>query len=99
MTAPGSAGDPPRRPVLTEQPSLIERVAARFAAFVEPAVARALGVPRIAMARAVYRRYETASGPVLARGLAFMALFALVPAVLVILSLVGVLGADPGVKA
>ncbi|HSW40939.1 MAG TPA: YihY/virulence factor BrkB family protein [Patescibacteria group bacterium] len=78
---------------------MIERVAARFAALVEPAVARVLGLPRIAMARAVYRRYEIASGPVLARGLAFMALFALVPAVLVILSLVGVLGADPGVKA
>lgn len=99
MTAPWSAGDPGSRPVLTEQPSLIERVAARLATLGEPAVARVLGVPRIAMAHAVYRRYEAASGPVLARGLAFMALFALVPAVLVILSIVGVLGADPGVKA
>ncbi len=51
------------------------------------------------MAHAVVRRFSAASGPVLARGLAFVALFALVPAILVILSIVGVFVADPTVRA
>lgn len=99
MTAPGSADEPPRRPALAERPGLVKRTAARILAAVEPVVARALGVPRIAMAHAVVRRFSAASGPVLARGLAFVALFALVPAVLVILSIVGVFVADPTVRA
>ena len=89
MTAPGSTGETPGRPVLAERPSLVERVAARVVAVVEPLVARILGVPRIAMANAVYMRFSSSSGPILARGLAFVALFAVVPAVLVILSIVG----------
>lgn len=99
MTAPGSAGEPPRRPALADRPGLVERAAARIAAAVEPVVARVLGVPRIAMAHAVVRRFSAASGPILARGLAFVALFALVPAILVILAIVGVFVADPTVRA
>ena len=99
MTVPGSADEPPRRPVLAERQGLTQRFAAWVAALMEPAVARVLGVPRIEMAHKVYQRYTAASGPVLARGLAFVALFALVPAVLLILSIVGFFVADPGVRA
>lgn len=99
MPAPGSAEEPPRRPAIVERSGIVERAVARIAGVVEPLVARALGVPRIAMAHAVYLRFAAASGPVLARGLAFVALFALVPAVLVILSIVGIFVADPAVRA
>jgi len=99
VTAPGSADEPPRGPALAERPGLIARVAARGIAVVEPLVARILGVPRIAMANAVYARFSASSGPILARGLAFVALFAVVPAVIVILSIVGVLVADPVVRS
>jgi len=99
VTGRGSTGGPPRRPAEAERPGIIKRAAAWTAAVVAPAVARVLGVPRIAMAQAVYLRFAASSGPVLARGLAFVALFALVPAVLVILSIVGVFVADPAVRA
>ncbi len=99
MTAPGPADESPRRPALAERPGIIQHAAARIAAAVEPVVARVLGVPRIAMAHAVVRRFSAAGGPVLARGLAFVALFALVPAVLVILSIVGLFVADLTVRA
>jgi membrane protein len=99
VTAPGPADEAPRGPALAERPGIIQQAAARIAAAVEPVFARVLGVPRIAMAHAVVRRFSAAGGPVLARGLAFVALFALVPAVLVILSIVGVLVADPAVRA
>ncbi len=99
MTAPGSADQPPRGRALADRPSLVARVAARGVAVVEPLVARILGVPRIAMANAVYTRFSSSSGPILARGLAFVALFAIVPAVIVILSIVGVFVSDPAVRS
>lgn len=99
MTAPGSADESPHGPALADRPSLIARVAARGIAVVEPLVARVLGVPRIAMANAVYTRFASSSGPILARGMAFVALFAVVPAVIVILSIVGVFVSDPAVRA
>ena len=99
MNAPGSADQPPRGPALADRPSLIARVAARGVAVVEPLVTRILGVPRIAMANAVYTRFSSSSGPILARGLAFVALFAIVPAVIVILSIVGVFVSDPAVHS
>ena len=61
-------------------------------------MARLLGLPRIAMAHAVYARYATAGGPILARGLAFVALFALVPALLVVVSIVGSFARDATVR-
>ncbi|MFH1475786.1 MAG: YihY/virulence factor BrkB family protein [Chloroflexota bacterium] len=99
MTVPEQEDEPSRRPALAERPGIVERAAARIVAAVEPVVGRALGVPRIAMAHAVVRRFSAASGPVLARGLAFVALFALVPAVLVVLSIVGIFVADPAVRS
>lgn len=81
--------------MLTEKPGAIELIARRIAAVVEPIVGRVLGVPRIGMAHQVYMRYSAASGPVLARGLAFVALFALVPALLVIVSIAGFFVRDP----
>jgi membrane protein len=99
VSAPGSTGEPPGRPVPAERPSLVGRVAARAIAVVEPLAARILGVPRIAMANAVYSRFSSSSGPILARGMAFVALFAVVPAVLVILSIVGLFVADPAVRS
>jgi YihY family inner membrane protein len=99
VTAAGSAGEPQHGPVLADRPSLIARVVGRAIALVEPLVARVLGVPRIAMANAVYTRFASSSGPILARGIAFVALFAVVPAVIVILSIVGVFVSDPAVRA
>jgi membrane protein len=98
VAAPGTADGPPRRPAPAERPGFVVRIAARLGAAAEPVIARALGVPRIAMGHAVLRRFSAASGPVLARGLAFVALFALVPAILVILAIVGALVADPTVR-
>ncbi|MCU0483316.1 MAG: YihY/virulence factor BrkB family protein [Chloroflexi bacterium] len=60
---------------------------------------RVLGVPRIGMAHAVYLRFGASSGPVLARGLAFVALFALVPALLVVVSIAGLLVRDEATRA
>jgi membrane protein len=57
-------------------------------------VAVVLGVPRIAMAHRVFNRYSAASGPLLARGLAFTALFMLVPALLLIASIAGLVGGN-----
>ena len=98
VVEPGSSGAVARRPVLEERPGLVERTATRVVVVVEPLVARILGVPRIGMAHAVYMRFSASSGPVLARGLAFVALFALVPALLVVLSVAGVFVSDPAVR-
>jgi membrane protein len=98
VVAPGTTGDDARRPALEERPSLVERTAGRVVAAVEPLVGRVLGVPRIGMAHAVYMRYSASSGPVLARGLAFVALFALVPALLVVLAVAGYFVSDPAVR-
>ena len=84
--------------MLAEKPSVIERIAARVVAVAEPIIARVLGVPRIGMAHQVYTRYSVASGPVLARGLAYAALFALVPALLVVLSIAGFFVQDPALR-
>ncbi len=98
MVAPGPTGGEARRPALEERPSLLERAATRVIGIVEPLVARILGVPRIGMAHTVYMRYAAAGGPVLARGLAFVALFALVPALLVVLAVAGFFVSDPAVR-
>ncbi len=50
------------------------------------------------MAHAVYMRFSASGGPVLARGLAFVALFALVPGLLVVLSVAGFFVSDPAVR-
>jgi len=62
-------------------------------------VAAVLGVPRIAMAHRVWNRYGASSGPLLARGLAFTALFTLVPALLLIASIAGLVVGDPETRA
>jgi membrane protein len=98
VAGPGPADEPPRRPALAERPGIVERFAGRAVAVVEPLMARILGVPRIAMAHAVYVRFSASSGPVLARGLAYLALFALVPALLAVLSVAGFLVSDPAVR-
>ena len=98
MVEPESAGAVARRPVLEDQPGLIQRAATRVVVVVEPLVARILGVPRIGMAHAVYMRFSASSGPVLARGLAFVALFALIPALLAVLSVAGLFVSDPAVR-
>ena len=98
MVAPGPAGEDVRRPALEERPGLVQRAAARVVAVVEPLVARVLGVPRIGMAHAVYLRFSASSGPVLARGLAYVALFALIPALLVVLAVAGFFVSDPAIR-
>lgn len=77
------------------RPSLARRIGAR----VEPFVTALLGVPRIAMAHRVWNRYTASSGPLLARGLAFTALFTLVPALLLIASIAGVVVSGPETRA
>ena len=62
---------------------------------VERLAAVALGVPRIAMGHRVWNRYGASNGPLLARGIAFTALFTLVPALLLIVSIAGLLVGDP----
>ena len=82
-------------PAATPRPGLASRIEAR----VEPLVAAVLGVPRIAMAHRVWNRYGASSGPLLARGLAFTALFTLVPALLLIASIAGLVVGDPETRA
>ena len=84
--------------MLAEKPSVIERIAVRVVAVAEPIIARVLGVPRIGMAHQVYTRYSVSSGPVLARGLAYAALFAVVPALLVVVSIAGFFVQDPATR-
>jgi len=51
------------------------------------------------MAHRVWNRYTTSSGPLLARGLAFTALFTLVPALLLIASIAALAVSDPETRA
>ncbi len=56
---------------------------------------RILAIPRIAFVRAVLDAYGHAAGGLLANGLAFSALFALVPTTLLILGLTGLIVGNP----
>ena len=78
------------RPVAARRPGRMRRARARAWRL----VTALLGVPRIATARRVWSRYNAASGPLLARGLAFTTLFMLVPALLLIASIAGLVGGD-----
>jgi membrane protein len=82
-------------PAASPRPSLARRAEARF----EPLAAAFLGVPRIAAAHRVWDRYGASSGPLLARGLAFTALFSLVPALLLIASIAALVVGDPETRA
>jgi membrane protein len=82
-------------PAAPPRPSLAGRIGAR----VEPLVAAVLGVPRISMAHRVWERYGVSSGSLLARGLAFTALFSLVPALLLIASIAALIVSDPETRA
>jgi membrane protein len=82
-------------PAATSRPRLAHRIGAR----VERVVGAFLGIPRIAMAHRVWNRYDTSSGPLLARGIAFTALFTLVPALLLIASIAGLIVSDPETRA
>jgi membrane protein len=73
--------------------------ARRIGSIVERLAAALLGVPRIAMAHRVWNRYGASSGPLLARGLAFTALFTLVPALVLIASIAGLFVGDPATRA
>ena len=77
-------------PVAAWRPGRVRRAGARTRGL----VAALLGVPRIATGHRVWSRYNVASGPLLARGLAFTALFMLVPALLLIASIAGLVGGD-----
>lgn len=58
-------------------------------------MARLLALPPLAAALRIKARYDTAGGGLLAGGLAYSALFAIVPAVLLATGLVGLLIGDP----
>jgi membrane protein len=83
------------QPAAAPRPSLRRRVGSLVERFGAPL----LGVPRIAMAHRVWNRYGAASGPLLARGLAFTALFTLVPALVLIASIAGLFVGDPATRA
>jgi membrane protein len=84
----GEASDEPPR-----SPGLRERLVERGLGFASIVVGRA----DVRRARAVLARYDTAGGGLLAAGLAFTALFALVPGALLILGVAGfVLGEGAG---
>jgi len=59
---------------------------------------RVLDEPRVARVRAVLDTYGHAAGGLLANGLAFSALFAAIPTVLLILGLAGWIANDPGAR-
>jgi membrane protein len=61
-------------------------------------LARFLDAPPIAAARAPFNIYGRASGGLLARGLAFGALFAAIPTLLLVLGLVGWVAGDPAAR-
>lgn len=82
-------------PAATPRPGLRHRIGAR----VEPLAAAFLGIPRVAMAHRVWNRYGASGGPVLARGLAFTALFTLVPALVLMASIAGLVVSDPESRA
>jgi membrane protein len=61
-------------------------------------LARVLGLPQVAAIRAPFDVYGGAAGGLLARGLAFSALFAAIPTLLLVLGLVGLVAGDPVVR-
>lgn len=61
--------------------------------------AAVLDLPVIAAARRILDRYNAAGGGLLAGGLAYAALFAIVPGVLLLAGVTGLLVADPGERA
>lgn len=61
-------------------------------------LARILDEPRVARVRAVLDTYGHAAGGLLANGLAFSALFAAIPTMLLVLGLAGAVANDPAVR-
>ena len=61
-------------------------------------LARVLDEPRVARVRAVLDTYGHAAGGLLANGLAFSALFAAIPTMLLVLGLAGAVANDPAVR-
>ena len=85
---------------MTEPPEALRSSPVRRIGFLAERLAAALlGVPRIAMAHRVWNRYGASNGSLLARGVAFTALFTLVPALLLIVSIAGLLVSDAATRA
>lgn len=61
--------------------------------------ARILAVPPVAAAARIYARYQAADGALLAGGLAYSALFAIVPGILLAVGIVGLVVGDPSRRA
>ena len=91
--ADGPGADPGRDPA--GRPGLVARAVAAARAWGE----RILALPPIAAAIRVNRRYGAAGGGLLAGGLAYSALFAIVPGVLLATGLLGLLVGDPARRA
>jgi membrane protein len=68
--------------------------AALWAARIEQLATRLLGVPRVATARDVLVHHDEVGGGLMARGLAFVAMFAIVPGLLLIISIAGLFLSD-----
>ena len=65
----------------------------------QPRIARLAALPPVVELRAVLRRYGDSGGGLLADGLAFAALFAIVPGVLLTITIVGLVTGDPARRA
>ena len=70
---------------------LIQRVSRR----IDQLVARVTSIPVVRRLLDILDRYDRAGGGLLAAGLAFSSLFALLPAILLIIGLAGLLLSDP----
>ncbi len=74
---------------------MIDRLRARVAPFIE----RVSGLPTVRLIKAVMDGVNAAGGGLLAAGLAFQVMFAILPALLLLAALSGWLIDDPGVRA
>ena len=95
--AEGSRGGPPAGPVRGARGLSEARPPGRFGRLRERA-GRILAWPVVATARRILDRYDAAGGGLLAGGLAYAALFAIVPAALLIAGVVGLVVADPAAR-
>jgi len=66
----------------------------KLPAFLQAAIDRALGWAPVAMARRVFERFDHAGGALLAGGLTYSALFALLPTLLLLTGVLGLMGED-----
>lgn len=91
------AGRPPEAPIQGRVAAGLARALASLGRVVDSLSSRARRQPAVAAALEVLDAYDRAGGALLAAGLAYEALFALVPAILLFVGIVGFVLGDEGV--